>query len=208
MTFGLFESVQAVVVYHQEEVRIGRIDRVPYPDPVDFDLNSDGEPDIVIGTFRFPNFGHLGVSVLGSSPEVEFLSEIVRFNTGATRRELSALSSHELISDSSSLPIDSLWTSGGGIISEFYSDSFPEVVQGPFADGAAYLGIRFQEDDEFHYGYVHLRGEGATGATVFGYAWETEPGKAIAAGAVPEPSSVLCTVIGLLAWSTKRRRVQ
>jgi hypothetical protein len=113
-----------------------------------------------------------------------------------------------LIGDPTQLFLTAFGISNGGIITEYDGDTFPRVVEGPFADEAGYLGLRFQIDDKFHYGYLHLRGEGATGATVFGYAWETEPGKAITAGAVPEPSAVLCTVIGLLAWSTKRRRVQ
>jgi hypothetical protein len=195
--------LHAVVVYHQELVQIGIIDHIAFPDEVNFDLNHDGIPDVKVRAFQQLNFGHFGTDILGSPENTEFVTEIVQSNTGR-RTTLTALSIGESIGE----PAQSFQAAFtmGGIISNYYSDSFPDPVQGPFANETAFLGLRFLNDGEFHYGYLHLRGEGATGATVFGYAWETEPGKAIAAGAIPEPSAPACVTIGLLAWILKRRR--
>lgn len=56
-----------------------------------------------------------------------------------------------------------------------------------------YLGVRFQLEDGWHYGWIYAGGDSIS-LKVFSYAWETEPGKGIIAGAIPEPATT-----GLLA---------
>ena len=60
----------------------------------------------------------------------------------------------------------------------------------PFAAGRAYAGFEFERNGLKHYGYLDLSGApNAKGVQLYGWAWETEPGRAIAAGAIPEPST-------------------
>jgi hypothetical protein len=76
-----------------------------------------------------------------------------------------------------------------------------------------YLGLKMDlnNTDQFTYGWVGIRIDNeadATGAVV-GYAYETTPNTPIAAGAVPEPSSLLMTIGGataLVAAGLRRRR--
>jgi hypothetical protein len=75
MTFCLLKSTQAFVIYHHEEVKIARIDRVRFPDTLSFDLNRDGISNVEIRAFLRLNFDHLGVDVIASPSHVEFLSE-------------------------------------------------------------------------------------------------------------------------------------
>jgi hypothetical protein len=76
-----------------------------------------------------------------------------------------------------------------------------------------YLGLKMDlnNTDQFTYGWIGVRIDNeadATGAVV-GYAYETTPNTPIAAGAVPEPSSLLMTIGGataLVAAGLRRRR--
>jgi hypothetical protein len=60
----------------------------------------------------------------------------------------------------------------------------------PFAAGRGYAGFEFERNGLKHYGYFDLSGApNAKGVALYGWAWETEPGRAITAGAIPEPST-------------------
>ncbi len=69
------------------------------------------------------------------------------------------------------------------------------------------VGIEFEAEDGIHYGYLDIRaGKGYAGITLYGWAWETEPGKPIVAGLVPEPSSALLAGMGLAFMLAGRGR--
>ena len=72
----------------------------------------------------------------------------------------------------------------------------------PFAGHRAYAGFEFERDGQKHYGYFDLSGaEQSKDIILYGWAWETEPGRAIGAGAIPEPStSVYIGGSALLLW--------
>jgi hypothetical protein len=78
---------------------------------------------------------------------------------------------------------------------------------GPATRG--FIGIEFQLADGLHYGYfdIVLSGD-AAGAALLGWAYETQPGVPILAGAVPEPSTwALLGTGGLLfLWYGRRRK--
>jgi len=60
----------------------------------------------------------------------------------------------------------------------------------PFAGGRAYAGFEFERNGQKHYGYFDLSGApNSKDIILYGWGWETEPGRAIAAGAIPEPST-------------------
>jgi hypothetical protein len=74
-----------------------------------------------------------------------------------------------------------------------------------------YLGLEFQARDDqgnfvTHYGWAALSVDVDTlKATLFGYAYEDVPGKGIAAGAVPEPTSLLLLATGAAVLLASRR---
>lgn len=60
-----------------------------------------------------------------------------------------------------------------------------------------YMGVEFLRDDGIHYGWVAVSAGGTTSTVgTTGWAWESEPGVPIIAGAIPEPSSVLLLMLG------------
>lgn len=74
--------------------------------------------------------------------------------------------------------------------------SFNHPGGGNFVGETAYLGFRFEGDEGTHYGYALFTDTTDRGTTLLATAWESEPGKAIIAGAIPEPSSSLITLLG------------
>ncbi len=90
----------------------------------------------------------------------------------------------------------------------------------------AYIGVEFQAEDGVHYGWVRYTGfpfvkipafdlDGqpmgffdnfnTPGGLISAWAYETEPGKAIIAGAVPEPGTSLLLAIASLALLRRKR---
>lgn len=74
--------------------------------------------------------------------------------------------------------------------------TFNHPGQGNFVGVTAYLGFRFEGDEGTHYGYVLFTDTTDQGTTLLATAWESEPGKAIIAGAIPEPSAALLGLLG------------
>lgn len=78
-------------------------------------------------------------------------------------------------------------------------------------DDAAYLGFRFANGSDLHYGWMRLHIDPSTlYITLFDMAWEDEAGKAILAGdtasAVPVPSTLGITLAGLLLLTAVKRQ--
>ena len=77
----------------------------------------------------------------------------------------------------------------------------------PFAGHRAYAGFEFERDGQKHYGYFDWSmAEQSTGFTLHGWAWETEPGRPIIAGAVPEPGCVALSLLAGACLLHRRRR--
>ncbi len=74
-----------------------------------------------------------------------------------------------------------------------------------------YIGVRFQLDGNDHFGWFDIGiEENNFTTTIFGYAWEDQPGVSIAAGAIPEPGSLQLLALGalgLLAWRQKKKSI-
>ena len=75
-------------------------------------------------------------------------------------------------------------------------------------DGIHFMGAQFFIEEEIHYGWIRLRNWlGVNGGYILDYAYETEPGVPILAGAVPEPGTFLLAGAGALTlWVRRRRR--
>lgn len=97
-----------------------------------------------------------------------------------------------------------------------FNSTGPDPLTGNSADanfqvsnGPGYIGAQFLLSGNTHYGYVGYQGTGAQGSAngrVFAIAYETTPNTAIAAGAVPEPSSLALLAAGAGGAALYRRR--
>lgn len=72
---------------------------------------------------------------------------------------------------------------------------------------SSFVGLEFLQDGETHYGWVEIAPRFRLNhhARVVSWAYESEPGVPIMAGAIPEPSSVLLTLLGV-PFLLRRRR--
>ena len=95
----------------------------------------------------------------------------------------------------------------------------------------AYMGLEFKINGQTHYGWIQFEGFGhpsvvfpvydeagnivtyvnipsILGGRINSWAYETEPGKPIIAGAVPEPSQTLLLVAGFICLLARRGRTK
>lgn len=95
----------------------------------------------------------------------------------------------------------------------------PDFFGGEFhgASSPTFLGFRFVVDyvgespldNEYHYGWIQVSAVGATTLNIEAWAYNDVPGEDIAAGAVPEPSTVaLWMGAGIIGLALLRRRIQ
>lgn len=78
---------------------------------------------------------------------------------------------------------------------------------GAFVGQRAYMGIEFERAGATHYGWVLLNlAPHYPSGTIEAWAWDTRPGEAILAGAVPEPSTWALLVGGgvLMLWFRRK----
>lgn len=80
-----------------------------------------------------------------------------------------------------------------------------------------YIGFKFNPDSlngftpapngtPTNFGWMRMTTNTGGGGTVIDWAYESTPGVAIAAGAIPEPSSLACLAMGALGLASLRRR--
>jgi hypothetical protein len=79
---------------------------------------------------------------------------------------------------------------------------------GAFRGQHAYMGVEFQRAGATHYGWILLQiSDHVAFGSIEAWAWETRPGEAILAGAVPEPSTWALLIGGgvLMVWFRRKR---
>ena len=81
------------------------------------------------------------------------------------------------------------------------------LAGGDFSGPGQYLGVQFSFSGQTHYGWVGVEVNGSTG-TIRDYAYESSPDTAIAAGVIPEPSTLALLAAGAGAVGLRRRRSQ
>lgn len=163
------------------------------PDPgnvdavFDLDVNSDGVDD-----YQF--LGYLGVNL----PNIFDLSGVGlnRVATDYMVLDVRRFSAGELIDDNSVVinGFTALETSGS------FFDNFNGT--------RGFSGVLFDiPGGSLHYGYLDVRVDQPNDVlTLFGGAWESEPGVGIVAGAIPEPSGLGLLAMGAVGVAAWRRR--
>lgn len=69
-----------------------------------------------------------------------------------------------------------------------------------------FLGFEFEIENEEHYGYFDISAFPGGGVALNGWAYESEPGKAITTSFVPEPSLAMMAFLGMTSLLLRRRR--
>lgn len=79
-------------------------------------------------------------------------------------------------------------------------------TSGFFVGARGFIGIEFPIDGETHYGWIDLDNYTWWQSEIHGWAYESEPGKPILAGSIPEPSTLLLTfaTLGLCLFIRRR----
>ena len=85
-----------------------------------------------------------------------------------------------------------------------------EVIStGQFLETTAFMGVQFTIDDLVHYGWVRISNPfPVTGGIIMDFAYETEPGVGLLAGAgtIPEPATSRLLAVGGLLLVLRRKK--
>ncbi len=79
-------------------------------------------------------------------------------------------------------------------------------TSGFFVGNRGFIGIEFLVDERVHYGWIDLDSYSWMQSEIHGWAYESEPGKPIIAGAIPESSSIVLTFCGVFCLVARRKR--
>ena len=107
-----------------------------------------------------------------------------------------------------------MWGQDHAILHGSYKAFFEDVdnYRGPFALGnVGYLAVQFQSQaNTTHFGWIRYEAVTATSSQavgrITGWAYDSDPGQAIHAAAVPEPSGTLLMLAGSLLLVVRRHR--
>ncbi len=190
-------SAQGTVAYYRPDTPIAMFTR-GLPLLYALNIDGDGTPEL---TFTY-SFQFLGVRSEQSSRLLLWISPPP--NIGGPIAPLSA-------------GFDIGPNSGAGSLQWFGDDFdvFDTLVHcvdtgcgGLFRGQHAYMGLEFQRAGSTHYGWVLLYvASDYPAGQIEAWAWETRPGEAILAGAVPEPSTwALLVTGGFLFWWYERKK--
>lgn len=79
-------------------------------------------------------------------------------------------------------------------------------TSGFFAGNCGNIGVEFLIENQVHYGWIDLDNYSWWTSEIHGWAYESEPGKPILAGTIPEPSTLLlaCATLGSCPFIRRR----
>lgn len=191
-TIAYFRPSQPIPVYYDPGI-------FP-PAFYDFDVDGDGNAD-----YRFNRADSLGVSVepLGANRQIAFPA--IPPDLGSY---LDPLPSGFQIG--SSLAPTYYWvsTSSPNLAGHsFVSACYDTGCIGLFHGQTAYMGLEFVRGNNTYYGWALINNpSGTAGGFILEWAYETQPGASIFAGAVPEPSTWALLVVGAAALVYRKSR--
>lgn len=208
-SFSLFlPEASAAIVYTEgygNQRKPGRPER-PYSYVQDIDMNGDGAYDYYFGgggasLWIVPTGANRILSIKAPLPDLE--RDVVALRAGELIGAIPAVGEWTGLADS--------WNSADYGASILYSIYEQGTISNIPMSEETWLGLEYHLEDGVHYGWVSLRsGLSSTNAVyIYGWAYESEPGKPIIAGMIPEPSSalLLAGAASTLALRRKRRVV-
>lgn len=81
------------------------------------------------------------------------------------------------------------------------------TILGSWGDEDAYFALEFQGDNGTHYGWIHIEEFAGFGGWFYEYAYEDTPGTGLIAGVIPEPSSMILFVVGIVGvWTLRKKK--
>lgn len=190
-------AARAVIVY--TDITDLVLFSVGEPVTCDIDFNSDGINDVALISTRM----EFSAIAAPSSRVAGFVSPPPDIGSMSV-----PLAAGDLIDSAEIEPWT--WNSGNSMLVSFAMLSQPVNI-GLWSVGASFLAVSFEIEGQVHYGWVdiHIPFPG-NGGIVRGFAYETTPNMAIAAGAIPEPAmSALLTALlvgGIVILHRRRAR--
>lgn len=79
-------------------------------------------------------------------------------------------------------------------------------TSGFFVGTRGYIGVEFLIEEQVHYGWIELSNLTWWQSEIHGWAYESEPGKSIIAGAIPEPGAAILVALASCALGFHRGR--
>lgn len=200
LALGLLSVAASLPILSADVVYFKAPELIPIPitqigGPVPFDINADGVVDL---RFEFD-----GDSVLAFTPRVTRLITYDSPGTPAsaassilpgTAIELS-IGDQALIWDVGQISFNSCGANGNG-----------SFCSGDFLDGSDLMGVEFDISGGTHYGWIRMFTSESGFGWIDEWAYESDPGIGIAAGAIPEPSAGLLLMLGACGFVLVRRR--
>jgi len=199
-SFPSFSPLSGAIIFTEVNERISPPSTPPF---LEYDLDEDGEIDWGLALRAHP-FA-LDIFQVTSPRTSEFIFHVS--GVGGVAQEIAVLREGDLIGSSLTSASHQWFALDPTSVDPMLSGSFDNVWLGPFVGEVAYLGISFESEGNTHYAWALVEGGGpGVSRGVISYAWETEPGVAIRAGAIPEPSSTGLLLVGMIGIFTHRRR--
>lgn len=206
MLFGV-QATYAAVIYHKPDTRLRLNNFTAAHHDYNIDINSDGVFDL-----QHDAIG--GSAFLRTLGQTEVLGLKQPFGGGSWYdSQPYALATGAIIgADSSSLypqygDLSGWWShpsSVPGVASLHVR--YNSGTSGFFVGNRGFVGIEFLIDEQVHYGWIELDNFTWWQSEIHGWAYESDPGKPIIAGAIPESSSIVLTLCGVFCLVTRRKR--
>ena len=198
LSFALTTMVNAAVI-RNTTVRTHLLGSLDLPSFDTFDLNGDGTDEFLVGSLV--RQGPTAVSLVRAPVTTEFFREV----------------QNNIPSQFVALPIGSILGPDSANVSQSFlplsvngrvltSRPSGEPDDGELVGLTAALGFRFEDEGNTHYGYVLITNATGEGLTVLETAWEDQPDSPIMV--IPEPSTMLLSLTGLMTIIRKRTRTK
>ncbi|MCP4012436.1 MAG: PEP-CTERM sorting domain-containing protein [Phycisphaeraceae bacterium] len=200
-TLATTQSVVADIVYESTEgLTIGSFGAIP--DYTVLSIGDYGAIQLAAGhNSAGPEYLFRAVAVSDSKGGERPIGMVVNFSSGSSKvLELQRFAAGDLIGSAGSLNKSGIGVSGKDEV----------FVEGPFAEGGSgYLGFAIEMEgvgeEAYRYGWIGVAWDPSTfELTIDGFAYETDAGVGIAAGAIPAPGAL--GLFGLAAGAAGIRR--